>query len=173
MPKAKIRSSLAGFRGVRRRFEFILKPKKDGSGPVLIDDYAHHPAELAATIAAARQLFPGKKITGIFHPHLFSRTRDFADGFARSLEMLDTVILLPIYPAREKPIKGVDSDWLLGKIKTVGKFSTTRRGLFHTLLGQNVEVVLTLGAGDIDQLLPKIRRELKKQASAQRLAAAR
>ena len=165
VPKNKIRTALANFKGVKRRFEPILKANKAGFGPVLIDDYGHHPAELAATISAARQMFPNKKITGIFQPHLFSRTRDFADDFARALEKLDTVILLPIYPAREKPIKGVDSDWILGKIKNVEKFSTTKTGLFNILVGKNVEVVLTLGAGDIDGLLKKLKRTLKKQTT--------
>lgn len=162
VPKSRIRAALSSFHGVKRRFEFIIKPTKDGNGPVFIDDYAHHPAELEATISATRQMFPNKKITGIFQPHLFSRTQDFADDFARALEMLDTVILLPIYPARETPIKGVDSDWLLGKIKNVDKFSTTKEGLLNILVGKNVEVVLTLGAGDIDGLLKEIKRAVQK-----------
>jgi UDP-N-acetylmuramate--alanine ligase len=160
--KKKIRPALAKFKGVKRRFETILKPKKGENGSILIDDYGHHPAELEATIAAARQLFPDKKLTGIFQPHLFSRTRDFVDDFARALEKLDTVILLPIYPARELPMKNVNSEWILSKIKNVSKFSTTKTKVFHTLVGNNVEVVLTLGAGDIDQLLPRLKRILKK-----------
>lgn len=162
----KIRFALSKFKGVKRRFEYWLKPEKgekfDPKAPILIDDYAHHPAEIEATIEAVRSLFPGKKITGIFQPHLFSRTKDFADGFAEALGMLDRVILLPIYPAREEPVAGVNSDMLLSKIKNVEKFSTSKEGLFNIIKPSNVEVVLTLGAGDIDELLPQLRKHLSK-----------
>ena len=109
----QIRDGLRTFRGVKRRFEFYIRR----SDLVLIDDYAHHPEELFACITAVRQLFPERHVTGVFQPHLFSRTRDFGDAFARSLELLDEIILLPIYPAREKPMPGIDSQWLLDKIQ--------------------------------------------------------
>ena len=145
----EIRAALASFLGVKRRFEYkIRKPNF-----VYIDDYAHHPSELAACIGAVKEIYPNKKITGVFQPHLFSRTRDFADGFAESLTMLDCVILLDIYPARELPISGITSEWLLAKISSSNKFFFTKEELVAKLLTQNPEVLLTLGAGDIDRLV--------------------
>jgi UDP-N-acetylmuramate--alanine ligase len=144
--KEAIQKALASFKGVRRRFDYaLLRPDL-----VVIDDYAHHPEELKAAIASARELFPNQKITGAFQPHLFTRTRDFADAFARALEVLDEVILLPIYPAREKPIDGIHSQMLLDKISNNSKILVEKDGLLAELLSKPREVIMILGAGDID-----------------------
>jgi UDP-N-acetylmuramate--alanine ligase len=137
---------LASFKGVKRRFDYALLR----SDLVVIDDYAHHPEELRAAIASARELFPNQKITGAFQPHLFSRTRDFADAFAEALGALDEVILLPIYPAREKPIEGIHSQMLLDKISNRSKIIVEKDGLLAELLSKPREVIMILGAGDID-----------------------
>lgn len=153
-----MRESLKTFRGVKRRFDFHCQRP----GFVYIDDYAHHPEELKACIGAVKEVYPDKKITGVFQPHLFSRTRDFADAFARSLEMLDDVILLEIYPAREKPIEGVDSAMLLKKIRSQNKTLCSKKNLIKELILRNPEVLLTLGAGDIDQLVSPIIKAFEK-----------
>lgn len=152
----KIGEALSTFRGVKRRFEYIVKQP----GLVLIDDYAHHPAELKAAISSARELYPGRKLTAIFQPHLFTRTRDFADEFARSLELLDEIILLPIYPARELPITGIDSQMLLDKIRKPGKILMEKSGLLAELASRPIEVLLMLGAGDIDALVQPVKEIL-------------
>ena len=141
------------FKGVERRFDFQVI--RDDF--VYIDDYAHHPEELKACIRAVREIYPSKKITGVFQPHLFTRTRDFADAFARSLELLDELILLEIYPARENPIPGIDSAMLLGKVQLLNKKICSKSGLPGELKSRKPEVLLTLGAGDIDQLVRQIR----------------
>jgi len=153
IPDAIISQSLLTFKGVERRFDFqvIL------DNFVYIDDYAHHPEELKACIRAVRELYPTKKITGVFQPHLFTRTRDFADDFARSLELLDELILLEIYPAREEPIPGIDSTMLLDKVKLKNKKLCNKAGLLEELRSEKPEVLLTLGAGDIDQMVKPIR----------------
>lgn len=154
-----IRKALATFQGVKRRFDYqIISPNL-----IFIDDYAHHPAELKACINSVKALYPGKKITGIFQPHLYTRTRDFADEFARSLELLDHVILLDIYPARELPIKGIDSAMLLGKIKSESKELCTREELADRLIGECPEVLITMGAGDIDRLVEPLKTALLKR----------
>jgi UDP-N-acetylmuramate--alanine ligase len=141
------------FKGVERRFDFqVIR-----NDFVYIDDYAHHPEELKACIHAVREIYPSKKITGVFQPHLFTRTRDFADAFARSLELLDELILLEIYPARENPIPGIDSAMLLGKVRLLNKKICSKAGLTGELKSRKPEVLLTLGAGDIDQLVRPIR----------------
>ena len=144
--------ALLTFEGVERRFDFQVI--RDDF--VYIDDYAHHPEELKACIRAVREIYPSKKITGVFQPHLFTRTRDFADAFARSLELLDKLILLEIYPARENPIPGIDSAMLLGKVKLLNKKICSKAGLAGELKSGKPEVLLTLGAGDIDQLVKPI-----------------
>ena len=154
-----MRESLKTFSGVRRRFDFHCQ-RPDF---VYMDDYAHHPEELKACIGAVKEVYPGKKITGVFQPHLFSRTRDFADAFARSLEMLDDIILLEIYPAREKPIEGIDSAMLLKKIRSQKKILCARENLIEELIIRNPEVLLTLGAGDIDQLVSPIIKAFEKK----------
>lgn len=153
VPDAVISQSLLTFQGVERRFDFqVIRDDM-----VYIDDYAHHPEELKACIGAAREIYPTKRITGIFQPHLFTRTRDFADEFARSLEMLDELILLEIYPAREKPIPGVDSSMLLSRVHLKNKILCKKADLLTELKLRKPEVLLTLGAGDIDQLVGPIR----------------
>jgi len=144
---------MASFKGIKRRFEFIVKTRD----VVFIDDYAHHPTELDAAIQATRALFPEKKITGIFQPHLFSRTRDFADGFAASLNKLDEVILMDIYPARELPLEGVTSTIIFEKISNPNKALVSKKALMGELKKRNFEVLLTLGAGDIDTFVEPIK----------------
>lgn len=141
-----IKQALESFKGVKRRFDYALHNERI----VVIDDYAHHPEELRAAISSARELFPDKHITGVFQPHLFTRTRDFADGFAQSLDLLDDTILLPIYPAREKPIEGVHSQMLLDKILNPSKILVEKEALLAQLLAKPREVIMILGAGDID-----------------------
>jgi UDP-N-acetylmuramate--alanine ligase len=149
---AILKTALETFHGVKRRFEFIIrKPSL-----IFIDDYAHHPTELNAAIETAKKLFPDKKVTGIFQPHLFSRTQDFADDFARVLSKLDKVVLLEIYPARELPIKGISSYTIFEKIQICEKYITTSKCLNSLLKYDTNEVYLTLGAGDIDRLIEPI-----------------
>ncbi len=147
-----IRENLLTFKGIQRRFDIKLVNDK----MVIISDYAHHPTELNAVISAARELYPGKKITAVFQPHLFSRTKDFLDGFAKALSALDSVILLPIYPAREQPIPGIDSALLLQKISILDKKLVDSDGLILALNLVQPEVLLMLGAGDFDRMLPQI-----------------
>ncbi|MBC7694194.1 MAG: UDP-N-acetylmuramate--L-alanine ligase [Burkholderiales bacterium] len=147
-----INKALRSFKGVKRRFDYRVKLKS----MVYIDDYAHHPEELRAAITAAKQLYPDKKVTGIFQPHLFSRTRDFADGFAESLDLLDVCVLLEIYPAREKPIEGINSQMLLNKMKCREKFLVKKENVVEFLRTHPSQVLMTLGAGDIDTLIEPI-----------------
>lgn len=154
-----IRKALASFNGVRRRFDYHIKTEK----LVFIDDYAHHPAELKAAISSAKELYPHKKITGVFQPHLFSRTRDFADEFAESLDLLDECILLEIYPARELPIAGVDSNLLLQKMKGTKKSICSKKDLINEIAGREIEILITMGAGDIDTLVAPLKEELMKR----------
>ncbi|MGE5425050.1 MAG: UDP-N-acetylmuramate--L-alanine ligase [Syntrophothermus sp.] len=153
IPADKIRQAIESYQGVIRRFDYQIR--RDDF--VYIDDYAHHPAELTACIGAVKKLYPGKKITGVFQPHLFSRTRDFADDFARALELLDRIILLEIYPAREKPIPGITSSMLLEKIKSSDKYLCEKNELISLLMKEKTDVLLTMGAGDIDRLVQPIR----------------
>lgn len=156
----KIRQSVASFRGVKRRFEYILKTDK----VVFVDDYAHHPEELRALIGGARKLFPSRKCTIIFQPHLFTRTRDFADGFAEVLDMADEVILLPIYPARELPIEGVTSEMLLNRMNNAKRKVMSKDELLTWIKKEykadKDALLITAGAGDIDTLLEKIKNIL-------------
>ncbi|HEY4800099.1 MAG TPA: cyanophycin synthetase, partial [Bacteroidia bacterium] len=147
---------LSAFKGVKRRFEYHVRTHD----MVYIDDYAHHPEELRACISAVKEMYPAKKITGVFQPHLYTRTRDFSDEFARSLELLDELILLDIYPAREKPIEGVTSQMLLDKIGTKNKKLISKKELVKEIANRQLEVLITLGAGDIDALVEPIRDEL-------------
>ena len=152
VPEDKLRKSLASFRGVSRRFELRAK----SATSVFIDDYAHHPAELEACIKSAKELYPGRKVTGIFQPHLFSRTRDLVIDFGTSLALLDELILLDIYPAREEPIPGITSKWLLEQVPMMNKTVCTKENLLPLLRARNVDILLALGAGDIDRLVPGI-----------------
>ena len=152
----EIRKGLMSFSGVHRRFDTRIN-RKD---LIYIDDYAHHPEELKACINSVRHLYPDKKLTGVFQPHLFSRTRDFADDFARSLELLDEIILLEIYPARELPIEGINSQMLLNKINKTAKHLCQNDNLIELLQSLKPELLLTLGAGDIDQFVKPIEESL-------------
>ncbi len=154
-----IKKALQSFSGVKRRFDYHVKTKQ----LVYIDDYAHHPEELKAAIGAAKALYPDKKITGIFQPHLFTRTRDFADGFAESLDMLDECLLLDIYPAREKPIEGITSSMLLGKMKSKNKRVLQKNEVLDYLKTHDTQVLMTLGAGDIDTLVEPIEKLVKEK----------
>ncbi len=151
-----IAAALNTYRGVKRRFEFVYRD----DNIVYIDDYAHHPEELRSVISAVRELFPGRKVTGIFQPHLFSRTRDFAEGFASSLALLDELILLDIYPAREKPIAGVSSQALLEMVPMKNKRLVADDKLINYLKTIDIDVLLTLGAGDIDRFAGQIKNLL-------------
>jgi UDP-N-acetylmuramate--alanine ligase len=156
MPGDKIKEALESFKGVDRRFELRIKTDRI----VYIDDYAHHPQEIIATLRAIRLLFPNRKLTGIFQPHLYSRTRDLACEFASSLENLDEIVLLPVYPAREKPIAGVSSGILFDKIQNINKFYIARDEIIPFLKDKPIEVLVTMGAGDIGLLAPKIEKML-------------
>ncbi len=156
LSEEEIRSGLSSFLGVKRRFEYKVK-KED---LVYIDDYAHHPTEIHALVSSVRLLYPGKKITGVFQPHLFSRTRDFFDGFAKELSALDEVILLPIYPAREEPIAGVTSDVLLEKISAPSKMLLSPSEALGYVSKTESGVVLTIGAGDIDRIVEPLKNAL-------------
>jgi len=148
----EIRNALQQYSGVVRRFDIRFSGKKT----VYIDDYAHHPRELEATIKSVRDLYPGKKITGIFQPHLYSRTQDFAAGFAASLDLLDEALLMEIYPAREEPIEGVDTGIILNKMKLKNRIRCDKSDFPNILDKYNPEILLTLGAGDIDRLADPI-----------------
>lgn len=160
-----IAEGLRSFKGVKRRFDYRVRSKDI----VYIDDYAHHPEELRAAITSVRTIYPGKKITGIFQPHLFSRTRDFVDGFAESLSMLDECLLLEIYPAREKPIEGVNSAWLLEKISCKRKKLLGKEELLKEIGNGSYEVLITMGAGDIDTLVGEIEVLIKDKIEKDKL----
>ena len=148
----KIKQALSTYSGVRRRFDYQVRR----SDFVYIDDYAHHPEELRACISSVKELYPGWKVTGIFQPHLFTRTRDFAEGFAKSLSMLDKLILLDIYPARELPIEGITSRIIFGQVQLSDKVLCRKDEVLSELKKTEQQVILTLGAGDIDQLVMPI-----------------
>lgn len=152
----KTKAAIAAFKGVKRRFEYIVK----NSRVVYIDDYAHHPEELRALIRGARALFAGRDCTVIFQPHLFSRTRDLADGFAESLDEADHVILLPIYPARELPVAGVDSRLIAGKMKNRSVRLMDSREVLSWAGENSAALLITAGAGDIDRLTEPLRKIL-------------
>lgn len=157
----KIKEAVAAFKGVKRRFEYVIAP---GEGEVVfVDDYAHHPEELRALITGARSLFAEKKLVLVFQPHLFTRTRDLADGFAASLDMADEVILLPIYPARELPIEGVTSELILNKMKLEKKQVLTKEELLNSVKEKvdSNTVFVTAGAGDIDALLQELKKKIE------------
>ena len=158
--KEKIKAAVADFKGVKRRFEYIIKT----DDLVMIDDYAHHPEELRALITGAKELFPGKKCTVIFQPHLFSRTKDFADGFAEVLSLADETILLPIYPAREKPVEGVNSEMVLNKMTNSKKQVLSKEDLLNWIKNNKQELLITAGAGDIDTLVEPIKNILTLSA---------
>lgn len=152
--KDEICNSVPKFKGIERRFDYQIN--RDDF--VYIDDYAHHPEELKAAIGSVRALYKDKKITGIFQPHLYSRTRDFAGEFARSLELLDEIILLDIYPAREKPLPGITSEIIFEKINKKEKIKCNKDDVVDYLKNNKPEVLITLGAGDIDELVKPIKK---------------
>ncbi len=151
-----IREALLSFRGVKRRFEFIIKKEN----LVYIDDYAHHPAEIEALLTSLKEMYKGKKITVVFQPHLFTRTRDFAEGFSKSLSLADEVLLMDIYPAREEPIPGVTSDMLFADITSAVKMRCNKNDLLQKLDALNIDVLATVGAGDIDTFVKPIKELL-------------
>jgi UDP-N-acetylmuramate--alanine ligase len=153
-----ISKSLSEFEGVQRRFDIQVDKRKC----IYIDDYAHHPRELDAIIGSVRKLYPGKKITGIFQPHLYTRTRDFADEFATSLSALDELILLDIYPAREKPIPGISSSTIFNGV-TCEKKLIKKQELIREIKSRDFEILITMGAGDIDRFVPEIKKLLENR----------
>ena len=152
-----IKSALGSFKGVHRRFEYIIK----NDHQIFIDDYAHHPEELKAAIRSVKKLYPGKKLTTIFQPHLYTRTRDFADGFAEALDLVDELIILDIYPARELPIAGVNADMILERMKMWNKRRCGKQEAIDVVKNEKPALLLTVGAGDIDQLVQPLKQALQ------------
>ncbi|UYW00652.1 UDP-N-acetylmuramate--L-alanine ligase [Flavobacterium agricola] len=152
----KIVAALATFKGVRRRFSYQIRSEKF----VFIDDYAHHPTEINAVHQAVRELYPGKKVLAVFQPHLYSRTRDFIDGFAESLAKFDHLFLLDIYPARELPIEGVTGQWLLDKVDNTNKKLVAKNELIDAIVKADFDVLVTIGAGDIGEMIHDIKKAL-------------
>jgi len=156
-PVHRLAKALETFKGVQRRFSYKIKNERF----VFIDDYAHHPTEINAVYDAISEMHPDKKVLAVFQPHLFSRTKDFADDFAESLSKFDAILLLDIYPARELPMKGITSEWLLEKIENPKKKVAQKEELITEIKRQNPEILVTMGAGDIGLEVPKIKRELE------------
>lgn len=155
----KIKEALASFSGVKRRFDLqVRKP-----GCVYIDDYAHHPEEISAALSSIRNTYPGMKLTAVFQPHLYTRTRDFAPEFAQALSKADKLILLNIYPAREEPIPGVSSEMIFNDVTCPEKILLKREELMDYLSGEEVQLLVTLGAGDIDRFVGEIAQMLEKR----------
>lgn len=157
----ELRTGISSFSGIYRRFNVVYKSDK----VLYMDDYAHHPSELKASIFSIRNLYPTRKITGVFQPHLYTRTRDFAPAFAEALSALDELILLDIYPARELPIEGVDSNLILRDVKLKNKTLCSKENLLPLLKEKDLDVLVTFGAGDIDKMVPLIKEQLKKSTS--------
>ncbi|MEM7108991.1 MAG: cyanophycin synthetase, partial [Bacteroidota bacterium] len=153
------KAGMESYRGVKRRFEYLIRSRKI----VFVDDYAHHPTEIRMFLKSLKALYPDRRITAIFQPHLYTRTRDFMDGFADSLNLADEVILLDIYPAREEPIPGITSEVIFKKLKVLAKVLTTKKGLEALLEERDLEVVTTIGAGDIDLLVNPIKQQLERR----------
>ncbi|MGB6267845.1 MAG: cyanophycin synthetase, partial [Olleya sp.] len=156
VPVQQLAKALASYKGVKRRFTYQIKT----DDLVFIDDYAHHPEEINAVHQAVREMYPSKNVLAIFQPHLFSRTQDFAQDFAKSLTQFDQVLLLDIYPARELPIEGVTSDWLLGLISNKNKKLVNKNTLIQNIKQSTADIILTLGAGDIGAEVSKIKKAL-------------
>ena len=155
-PNRQLAKALASYKGVKRRFTYHIKT----DDLVFIDDYAHHPEEINAVHQAVREMYPNQKVLAIFQPHLYSRTRDFIDDFAESLSQFDELMLLDIYPARELPISGVTSSWLLSKIKNQNKKLVSKKELLSEIHKTNAKIILTIGAGDIGEEVKYIKKEL-------------
>ncbi|MCK7590258.1 UDP-N-acetylmuramate--L-alanine ligase [Subsaxibacter sp. CAU 1640] len=160
IPQQQLATALASYKGVKRRFTYQIKTDE----LIYVDDYAHHPQEINALHQAVREMYPDKKVLAIFQPHLFSRTRDFADEFARSLSQFDEILLLDIYPARELPISGITSEWLLSKIENPKKKLVQKSELISNIKKSNATVVLTVGAGDIGEEVKHIKKALSSEA---------
>ncbi|HEY4627926.1 MAG TPA: UDP-N-acetylmuramate--L-alanine ligase [Flavobacterium sp.] len=157
-PTDAIAKAIASFKGIKRRFSYQIKTDK----LVYIDDYAHHPTEINAVHQAVRELYPNQKVLAIFQPHLFSRTRDFADDFAKSLSAFDEVLLLDIYPARELPMEGITSQWLMDKMTNNDKKLVLKNDLIPAILASDATVIVTIGAGDIGELVPTIKKMINE-----------
>ncbi|WP_196827214.1 UDP-N-acetylmuramate--L-alanine ligase [Flavobacterium sp. CG_9.1] len=157
-PTDAIANAIASFKGIKRRFSYQIKTV----AKVYIDDYAHHPTEINAVHQAVRELYPNQKVLAIFQPHLYSRTRDFADEFAKSLSHFDEVLLLDIYPARELPIQGVTSQWIMDKMLLNNKKLVAKNDLITAILASDATVVVTIGAGDIGELVPLIKKAINE-----------
>lgn len=157
-----MREAIGTYLGAKRRFEFWLK-EPGADGRTIIDDYAHHPDELRASIRSVKDLYPDRRLTVVFQPHLYTRTRDFAPQFASALSLADEVLLLDIYPARELPIAGVTSEMILKDIKCADKALCSKEDLVKTIKNYNFEVLLTVGAGDVCNYLPQICEEIKEK----------
>ena len=157
-PTVEIAKAIASFKGIKRRFSYQIKTESK----VYIDDYAHHPTEINAVYQAVRELYPGQKVLAVFQPHLFSRTRDFADDFAKSLSAFDEVILLDIYPARELPMEGINSKWLMQKMTNNSKKLITKSDLVPLILASDASIIVTIGAGDIGELVPTIKKAINE-----------
>jgi UDP-N-acetylmuramate--alanine ligase len=155
-PTDVIASALVSFKGIRRRFSYQIKEEN----LVYIDDYAHHPTEINAVHQAVRELYPGQKVLAIFQPHLFSRTRDFAANFAKSLSAFDEVFLMDIYPARELPMEGITSQWLMDKMTNEHKKIVSKEDLIPSILANDARVIVTIGAGDLGEMVPSIKKAL-------------
>ncbi|MBP5241205.1 MAG: UDP-N-acetylmuramate--L-alanine ligase, partial [Bacteroidales bacterium] len=155
----ELRAAVKSFQGIRRRFDYRIKTPDF----VFIDDYAHHPHEIETCIQSVKLLYPDKRVVGVFQPHLYSRTANFADGFAQALMPLDEIVLLDIYPAREKPIPGVTSHLILHKINKMNKYLCSKEDLCDILVALYPEVLVTMGAGDIDALLPDIQKTFEEE----------
>lgn len=158
-PTEAIANALSTFRGIRRRFSYQIKR----SNLVYIDDYAHHPTEINAVHQAVRELYPNQKVLAVFQPHLFSRTKDFADDFASSLSDFDEVLLLDIYPARELPMEGITSQWLMDKMNTKHKKLVLKEQLIEAMLSSDATVIVTIGAGDLGEMVPSIKQALDEK----------
>ena len=157
-PTESIAKAIATFQGIKRRFSYQIKT----AGKVYIDDYAHHPTEINAVHQAVRELYPNQKVLAIFQPHLFSRTKDFADDFAKSLSAFDEIILLDIYPARELPMEGINSQWLLDKMTNEHKKLVAKQEVIAKILESDATIIVTIGAGDIGELVPLIKKALNE-----------
>ncbi|RTZ03693.1 UDP-N-acetylmuramate--L-alanine ligase [Flavobacterium sp. GSP6] len=155
-PTDAIAKGIASFKGIKRRFSYQIKTDRK----VYIDDYAHHPTEINAVHQAVSELYPNQKVLAVFQPHLFSRTRDFVDDFAKSLSAFDEVVLLDIYPARELPMEGVNAQWLMSKMTNNHKKIVSKEDLIPTILASGATVIVTIGAGDIGELVPIIKKAI-------------
>ncbi|MFV8335950.1 UDP-N-acetylmuramate--L-alanine ligase [Flavobacterium sp. RSP29] len=157
-PTDAIAKAIASFKGIKRRFSYQIKTESK----VYIDDYAHHPTEINAVYQAVTELYPNQKVLAVFQPHLFSRTRDFSDDFAKSLSAFDDVILLDIYPARELPMEGINSQWLMDKMTNSHRKIVNKGDLIASILASDASIIVTIGAGDIGELVPSIKKAINE-----------